>query len=48
MTLVSVQLSAKLLRNLDNLIREGKAENRMAAIHMAIEKYVEDQAVDFF
>lgn len=46
MTTISVPLTADLLRQLENLIRQGKVPNKAAAMRAALEKYLEDQAVE--
>ena len=46
MTTISVPLSAELLKALEWLIKEGIAPNKAEAIRKALEKYVEDQAVN--
>lgn len=46
MTTISVPLPADLLHHLEELIRQGRAPNKAAAMRMALEKYLEDQAVE--
>ena len=46
MTTISVPLPAELLRHLEDLVRDGKAPNKAAAMRMALEKYLESQAVE--
>ncbi|MBI3619236.1 ribbon-helix-helix protein, CopG family [Candidatus Peregrinibacteria bacterium] len=46
MTTISVPLPAELLQQLESLIRQGKVPNKAAAMRMALEKYLEDQAVE--
>ena len=46
MTTISVPLTAKLLEQLEALIRQGKAPNKAAAMRTALEKYLEDEAVE--
>ncbi len=46
MTTISVPLSAQLLKHLEELVQIGKAPNKAAAMRMALEKYIEDQAVE--
>lgn len=46
MTTISVPLPAELLEAIDKLILEGVASNKADAIRKAVQKYVEDQAVE--
>lgn len=46
MTTVSVPLPDEMLRAIDMLIRQGVASNKADAIRKAIQKYLEDQAVE--
>ncbi|MBI3332034.1 ribbon-helix-helix protein, CopG family [Candidatus Peregrinibacteria bacterium] len=46
MTTISVPLPAELLHHLENLVRDGKAPNKAAAMRMALEKYLETLAVE--
>jgi Arc/MetJ-type ribon-helix-helix transcriptional regulator len=46
MTTISVPLPSDLLRQLEELIRQGKAPNKAAVMRIALEKYLEDQAVE--
>lgn len=46
MTTISVPLSADLLKDLDYLIREGKASNKADAVRRALKYYAEQQAVE--
>jgi len=46
MTTISVPLSAELLEHLEELVRQKKAPNKAAAMRTALEKYLEDQAVE--
>lgn len=43
---VSVPLSAELERQLENLIRQGRVPSKAAGMRKALEKYLEDQAVE--
>lgn len=45
MTTISVPLPADLLHHLENLVAQGKAPNKAAAMRAALEKYLEDEAV---
>ena len=45
MTTISVPLPSNLLDQLTQLVKSGKAANKAAAMRMALEKYLEDQAV---
>ncbi len=46
MTTISVPLSAELLHRLDAFIVQGGAQNKAAAMRTALEKYLEEQAVE--
>lgn len=46
MATISVPLPAELLKRLQAFIREGKAPNKAVAMRIALEKYLEDQAVE--
>ena len=46
MTTISVPLSAELLTSLENLIRQGCGRNKADVMRRALEKYVEDEAVE--
>lgn len=46
MTTISVPLPAKLLTALEHLIDEGCGRNKADVMRRALEKYVEDQAVE--
>ena len=46
MTTISVPLPAALLKQLEDLIHQGKVPNKAAAMRAALEKYLEDQAVE--
>ena len=46
MTTISVPLTADLLRQLEELVRQKRAPNKAAAMRAALEKYLEDQAVE--
>lgn len=46
MTTLSVPLTAELLEALERLIKQGKVPNKAAAMRAALEKYLEDQAVE--
>jgi Arc/MetJ-type ribon-helix-helix transcriptional regulator len=43
---ISVPLPADLLKQLESLVKKGLAPNKAAAMRMALEKYLEDQAVE--
>lgn len=45
MTTISVPLSAELLKQLEQLVKTGRAPNKAGAMRIALEKYIEDQAV---
>ena len=46
MTTISVPLSARLLQQLESFVQMGNAPNKAAAVRAALEKYLEDQAVE--
>ena len=43
---ISVPLSAELLRQLESFLRQGKSLSKAAVVRTALEKYLEDQAVE--
>ena len=46
MTTVSVPLPADMLEALEKLVEQGYAPNKAAAMRKALEKFLEDQAVE--
>ncbi len=44
-TTISVPLPAQLLRALEDLVKQKRAPNKAAAMRLALEKYLEDEAV---
>lgn len=46
MTTISVPLSAELLEHLEDLVRQKKAPNKAAAMRTALEKFLEQEAVE--
>lgn len=46
MTTISVPLPARLLQALETLIKQGGAPNKAEAMRKALERYLEDQAVE--
>ncbi|MBU2213047.1 ribbon-helix-helix domain-containing protein [Patescibacteria group bacterium] len=46
MTTVSVPLPEEFLRQIEQLIADGVASNKADAIRKAVQKYLEDQAVE--
>ena len=46
MTTISVPLPAELLERLEDLVRQKKAPNKAAAMRTALEKFLEDHAVE--
>ena len=46
MTTLSVPLSGDMLRGIENLIKQGVASNKADLVRKAIDKYLEDQAVE--
>ena len=46
MTTISVPLPANLLQQLNMLVKQGRAPNKAAAMRTALEKYLEDEAVE--
>ena len=46
MSTLSVPLPAELLRALENLVQSGTASSKAEAARQAIQKYIEDKAVE--
>ena len=46
MSTLSVPLSADMLKGIESLIRQGVASNKADLVRKAIDKYLEDQAVE--